>query len=190
MAEVKSTLEIALEKAKNMEISSDERRRFKHEAMVSRARDIFQDHMNNFHRSDIIRQALKESLEDAPLLRQCLTELLVGALEPGQSSERIWEGLHELGVFDTDTFKKTLTRITENSVRSQGETREQLKDQIVRDLSEIGISGTALDINLEASGHCKDTLQELNQKTRADLDNLYQEITRAIEKCSNSPRRT
>jgi hypothetical protein len=188
MAEVKSTLEIALEKAKNMEISSDERRRFKHEAMVSRARDIFQNHMNNFHRSDIIRQALKESLEDAPLLRQCLTELLVGALEPGQSSERIWEGLRELGLSDTGPFEKALTRIAENDARSRRETAQRIKERVRRSLAEAGISGTAVDIRVEASDRCKTGLSERGKKSRAELDAIRTEIAEAIGRRSSSPQ--
>ncbi len=188
MAEVKSTLEIALEKAKNMEISSDDRRRFKHEEMVSRARDIFKDHMNNFHRSDIIRQALKESREDAPLLRQCLTEVLVGAVEPGQPSERIWEGLRELGLSDTGPFEKALNRITENDARSRRETAQRIKDRVRRSLAEAGISGTAVDIHAEASDQWKESLSERDKKRCVELDAIRTEIAEATERRSSSPQ--
>lgn len=188
MAEVKSTIEIALEKAKNMEISSDDRRRFKHEEMMSRAKDIFQDHMNNFHRPDILGHALKESGKDASLLRQCLTEVLVGALEPGKSSERIWEGLRELGLSDTDCFEKALTRIAEDDARSRRETAQRITDRVRRSLAEAGISGTAVDIHVEASDQWRTSLSEGDTRKRVELDAIRTQIAEAIEKRSSSPR--
>jgi len=188
MAEVKSTIEIALEKAKTMEISPDDRRRFKHEEMMSRARHIFQDHMNNVHRSDILRQALKESREDAPLLRRCFTEVLSGALEPGRSSARIWEGFCELGLSDTGPFEKALNRIAENEARSRRETAHLIKDRVRRSLAETGISGTAVDIHVEASDQWKTSLSERDKKRRVELDAICTKIAEATERCSSSPQ--
>jgi len=188
MTEVKSTLEIALEKAKAMEISPEDRRRFKQEEMLSRAKVIFRDYINHLHRPDTIRQALKESHEDVPLLRKCLTEVFVGALEPGQPSDRIWEGLGELGLSDTGPFEEALTRITENHVKSLQKAAERVLDQVVHALTEIGISGTAVDVNIEASAFWRNSLRKLNERRCAELDKLRQDITRAIERRSNSPR--
>jgi hypothetical protein len=188
MTEVKSTLEIALEKAKTMEISPEDRRRFKQEEMLSRAKAIFQDYVDHRYRSETIPQALKENPEDASFLRASLIKVFVGALEPGQPADRIWEGLGELGLSHTAPFEEALTRITENHVKNRQEAADRVKHRMANALNEIGISGTAVDLNIEASDLWRDSVRELNRRKCVELDKLRQDMIRTIERRSNFPR--
>lgn len=188
MAEIKSTLEIALEKAKAMEISSDDRKRFKREEVLSRARDIFQSYTNRAIRSGSLADAITATGKDASLLKQCLIEIVVGTLDPSHSSDRIWEGLRELGLGDAAPFQRAFTRIAEDDRRARKEGAERVEKMLRESLAKSGIAGTAVDPNVEASPQCKEVLDTLDQTISAELHRLRQEIARAIEKDSSSPR--
>jgi len=188
MGEVKSTLEIALEKASAMEISSEERKRFKREEALSKARDILQLYTNHPNRLSGLAQPIKESGKDASLLKQCLTELLLEALDPAHFSERKWEGLQELGLRDTGPFRETFNRIIEEDARARREEAEKVESVVRESLAKAGISGTAVEPNIEQSSQWKDIMNSLDQGFSAKLDRLRQKITRVIEESNSSPR--
>ena len=188
MGEIKSTLEIALEKAKAVEISSEDRERFKKEEVLSKAREIFQGYTNHRTRSRSLAEAIKGSGKTASLLKQSLTEIFLGALDLSHSSERIWEGLQELGLKDTGPFQEALTRIAEDDRRARTEEAEKMRNMLRESLAKSGISGTAVDPNIEGNAQWKDVLDSLDQRVSTELETLRQKIARAIEEGSSSPR--
>lgn len=188
MGEIKSTLEIALEKAKAVEISSEDRKRFKREEIASKARDIFHLYTNHPNRSSNLAETINGSGKDASLLKQCLTEIFLVALDLSHSSERIWQGLQELGLRDTGPFREAFTRIANDDDRARKEEAEKVENTLRESLAKAGISGTAVDPNIEGSSQLKDVLNSLDQRVSAELERLRQEIARAIEGGSSSPR--
>jgi hypothetical protein len=188
MGEIKSTLEIALEKAKAVEISKEERERFKREEVLAKARDIFSRFKNHPSRTTRLVQEIKRSGEDARLLKACLTEIFLEALDDAHSSERIWQGLQELGLKDRVPFKESLSQIAEDEKRARREEIGKVENTLRESLAKRGISGTAVDPNIEENAHWKDFLTNLDQRVSEDLKMLRQRIFRAIEAGSSSPR--
>ena len=188
MGEVKSTLEIALEKADALKVSSEDRKRFKHEEALSRARDILRLYTNDPQKSSGIEETIQESGEDRTLLQQCLTEVFLEALDPSHTSEVIWEGLGELGLRDAGSFQAALTRIAEEHAGALKEEAEKIGGMLRDSLAKAGISGTAVEPNVEQSPQWEEIANRLDQARAAQLDRLRREIATAIEKNSSSPR--
>lgn len=188
MGEIKSTLEIALEKAKAVEISPQDRKRFKREEALSKAREILQHYTNHPTRSSSLAEVITKSGKDASLLKQCLIEAFLETLDLSHPSERIWGGLRELGLRDTTPFQKAFARIAEDDNRARREEAEKIQNRLLESLAKAGISGTAVDPNIEGSPQWKEALENHDQRISAALDGLRQEIARAIEKNSSSPR--
>jgi len=188
MGEIKSTFEIALEKAKAVEISSEDRKRFKREEVLSKARDLFRRYTNHPNRSVSLAEAIETGGKDAPLLMQCLTEIFLGALDPSHPSERIWQGLRELGLGDIGPFQEAFARMVEDNERARKEGAEKLRNTLRESLAKAGISGTAVDPNIEESSQWKDLVKSLDQRISNGLHRLRQEIAHAIERNSSLPR--
>ncbi len=182
MGEIKSTLEIALEKAKAVEISSEDRKRFRREKVLSRARDLFRRYTDHPNRSNSLADAIDQSGKDAPLLTQGLAELFLGALDLSDPSERIWQGLQELGLGDTDSFQEAFDRMAADNERARKEGTEKLRNTLTESLAKSGISGTAVDPNIEESPLWKNLVGSLNQKVTTELHRLRQEIANAIKR--------
>jgi hypothetical protein len=188
MGEIKSTLEIAMEKAKALEISSEDKRRFKQEEILTKARDLSQRYIERPNRSKRLTDVIEEIGEDANLLREALVETFLGALDLSRPSERIWEGLEEMGLKDPGSFRETLTRIAKEAELALGQEKEKAKKTIRESLAGSGISGTAIEPHVEDSPLLKDSMKRLDEKVSGKLGKLRQEITAAIEKRSSSPR--
>ena len=188
MGEIKSTLEIALEKAKAVKISSEDRQRFKREETLSEARNIFQRYTNHPSRSASLAALITESGKDADLLKQCLIATFVKALDLSHSSERIWDGLGELGLEETRRYQESLARIVQENERLRREAAEKVEKAVLKSLAESGISGTAVDLNIEGTAQWKNALESLDQKVSAELAQLRQEILHVIENHSSSAR--
>lgn len=188
MGEIKSTLEIALEKAKAVEVSSEERKRFKREDALAKARDIFEQFINHPSRSRNLPEEIKKSGKDPSVLKECLAEILLGAIDLSRSTERIWQGLQQLGLGDTDPFKEALSRLVEDSNKARTKEAESLEKVLRESLGKAGISGTAVDPNVEGSSQWKDFISDLDQRVSGELQRLRQEIACTIEGRNNSPR--
>ncbi len=188
MGEIKSTLEIALEKAKAVEISSEDRERFKREKLVSEARNIFQQYVSRPNRLGDLSEAIEGREKDPSLLKQCLIDVFLGALDRSRSSERIWQGLQELGLEDPGPFREAFTRIAEDEDRARREEAEKVKIAIRESLARAGISGSAVDPNLEESSPWKEVLHSLDERASAERERLRSRIATAIERRSSSPR--
>lgn len=188
MGEIKSTLEIALEKAKAMEISTEDRARFKEEEIFAKAREIFQQFVNHSRRESPLAEEIKRSGKDASLLRKCLIEIFLNALDLSHSSERIWQGLQELGLRDPGPHREAVIRIAEDDKRARRDKAEKLETMLRESLAREGISGTAVDLNIEGSSQWKDFLTQQDHRVSEELERLRQDISRVIEGDSSSPR--
>jgi len=188
MGEIKSTLEIALEKAKAVEISSEDRERFKHEAIHSKARDLFQRYTSHGDRSISLSEAIKKIGKDASLLEECVIERFLEALDPYNPSETIWAGLSELGLENPNPFRDTLSRLAEENARGRREAAEDIRKMVRDSLVKEGISGTAIDPNIEENTHWKDISKALDQEVSAGLDGLRQEVSHATKRRNSSAR--
>jgi hypothetical protein len=186
MAEVKSTLEIALEKANALEVSSQDREHFKREEALSTARSVFRAYTQHPQRLQSLSEAIQNSGKDPTLLRQCLVEVFLESLDPANPSERIWEGLGELGLGDTGTLRRTFKKMIEDDTKARKKGAEKVEILLRDSLSKAGISGTAVEPNIEQSGQWKDVVTNLDQRLSAELGRLRKEIAGAIESHSSS----
>jgi hypothetical protein len=188
MGEIKSTLDIALEKAKAIKISPEDRKHFKQKEILSKTRDIFQQYIDHPNRSEGLTKAIKDSGKDAPLIKESLTEAFLAALDPSHPSGRVWEGLHELGLKEIQPFQEKLAQIAQKNEKAQTEERKKVETVLLESLSGSGITGTAIDPNVDETPQWKQTLAALDQKTASELGRLRDEIVRAIKSRSSSAR--
>jgi len=144
--------------------------------------------MNYPSRSTRLAQEIKKSGKNATILKKHLTEVFVQALDISNSSERIWQGLQELGLKDPTPFREALTRVAEDEKRARREEARKAENRLRESLERAGISGTAVDPNIEGSAQWKDFLSNLDQRVSQELQTLRRRIVRAIEEGSSSPR--
>ena len=97
MTEIKSTLDIVLEKTKNMDISPDEMAEIKRKEWAAKAKRW----MDKYLEGELTFEELKEELEKAPGVhkdyhKDYLLDELISSLDLSDRVDRIKEGLESL----------------------------------------------------------------------------------------------
>jgi len=176
MDRIKSALEIALEKTAHLErASAEELRRQKEEEFVTLARGIVQKYLRGEYKLKDLASALERYPERA-LMAQTLWERLVAAVSL-ENCEAVFEGLEFLAS-DKKAVRQASARAKEISkeLRLEKERRlpvlkDRVEQSIRRELSQQGIAGSSVEVDVELAQQWQQGLQEFEAllQTRLEL---------------------
>jgi hypothetical protein len=163
MAEIKSTLELVMEKVGNIKITPEDRKKFKREEIEARAQRLFNRYFIQGDQKDL--SALKKELKGAQEeVKEILNELLISSYSFETPSRTMLQGLESLQGKRGDETIKALRELTSSY---QGEREEQLQkmgEELREALASRGISGTAVEPNPIANPRWTDFIDQLNRK--------------------------
>lgn len=144
MAEIKSTLDLIMEKTKGLTLSPKEKEEIRREEWLKKAKGWVQKFLDGW----VDMAKVKEELfsKEAPAgWKKYLQPEIIGALEPEGDNEKRLELITGLLEMPGEPFLKIL------KVCNQKVEREKIRltDQLINQLSEQGISGSAVVPNLD-----------------------------------------
>lgn len=148
MGEIKSTLDLVMEKTKNLSLSSEERKEQIDKKVGSRIRGLLQKFMDQVLNADQLRSEYQKLQKDyglsgtAPLIRE-----ICGQIELGKDNHTWLELLAELKVADIEAVTSVLHQFDDVSGAAAAERSKTLLDKLA---AEHFISGSAIVPNLEA----------------------------------------
>jgi hypothetical protein len=171
MGEIKSTLDIIMDKTKNLTVTEEEKRVFKEQEMAGRVKGLVQRYTDGV----ITRQRLKE--EVAGLERESGNKDMVGNLflkealghmELGRDNEPFLGLLESSPGSNAEAVREILEDFADRLVRERDSHEERLKLW----LKDLGISGSAVIPNLEADPEWKQRLEELEREMKRRLGRM------------------
>jgi len=173
MAEIKSTLDIIMEKAKGFTATEEEKAQFKKKELEEKVKGYLHKTLGGLmdlerlsNRMAAIDKADRE-VAMAVLLQQCL-----GSVDPEGDNKTVLEILEHLLKVDTSSVRDLLAEFTgslEKGKRDQGE-------KIKKRLRKAGISGSAVVPNILAAPDWHRYVSELREKFLADLESIRDEL--------------
>ncbi|MBL7202715.1 MAG: hypothetical protein ISS63_00095 [Desulfobacteraceae bacterium] len=147
MGEIRSTLDIIMEKAERVTVTDEERAAFIRSEVEGKVRGLLQKHLDGI----INQERLKKEVEamggehyvvaTAALKKECL-----GRIEPGEGNRPLLEILAHVVGLDTKPVRELLSRYQQEQEEKRGNRESALKER----LKDQGISGTAVLPNLGA----------------------------------------
>ncbi|MDH3722353.1 MAG: hypothetical protein OET57_09515 [Desulfobacteraceae bacterium] len=174
MSEIKSTLDLVMEKTRHLTLSQEEKEAQKRIEVNRRLQGLLQKYQDNLLKKDNLKKEL-DSLKIAYELNvdEMLADLLLNNLKLDRDNTLFLELLSEIFGFDLSGFE-TIFQNFKSAVKSA--TKERV-DQIKTDLSKKRfISGSAVVPNLESDkewlsmlGHIMDGFDEILNKEKAVL---------------------
>ena len=174
MSEIKSTLDLVLEKTRHLTLSQEEKEAQKRIEVNRRLQGLLQKYQDNLLKKDNLKKEL-DSLKIAYELNvdEMLADLLLNNLKLDRDNTLFLELLSEIFGFDLSGLE-TIFQNFKTAVKSA--TKERV-DQIKTDLSKKRlISGSAVVPNLESDkewlsmlGHIMDGFDEILNKEKAVL---------------------
>jgi hypothetical protein len=162
MGEIKSTLDLVMEKTKNLSLSSEERQAQKNQETENRIRGLlqkFKDQALNINNFKAKYQKLQKDYDlsgNAPLIKE-----ICGQIELGADNHTWFELLAEFKVSDIEGLTSVLQGFQTALDTAAGQRRKILKDQLSKTNF---ISGSAVVPNLEGDKAWQEKAGEIRAK--------------------------
>jgi hypothetical protein len=177
MAEIKSTLELVMEKAKKIEVSPEEKEQLKRGEYVSNAKGM----LNRYLNGDLNIKGLIKELAgyDGNARDTIVSALLSGLADTIDISIDNKSALEAIDTLKQNRVKPTLDRINKlcNDFNEEKETRyKKIEKEIGKRLDGIGISGTAVQPVVDYDERWYHTLASLSSEYEDRLVKLKGEL--------------
>ncbi len=143
MGEIRSTIDLIMEKTRNLSLSPEEKRRLKGQEWLGKARGWVQKYLDDLIEVNGVLAALQKlgESEGGDLL---LKQEIIGAIEPGADNGKRWDLLESLWSSNLKRYKEIVRLFQDELERARSEKVRLALDR----LAERNISGTALVPNL------------------------------------------
>jgi len=175
VAEIKSTLELVMERTRNLTLSAEEKKAQKQIAVGNRIKGLVQKHQDESLTKNQLKieyESLKKDSDlsdDSLLVKEILTRL-----DPDQDSQNLVEALEECCRLDTATIRAIINDYHVAYNRAAQKRSAQLKE----DLAQIhSITGTAVIPNLDADEQWQQEAQNMRRQFEDGLSKAMDKLT-------------
>ena len=177
MGEIKSTLELAMERTKKFSISEKEREEMKRKEVFQKAASLFhryRDGLLSLH--EIQKQVDKMEKATATAVKELLLSQWIDALSLDDDYEKIFKGVE---LFEQRNIAETRQEFCSLLSRYQSK-REKIKEkaklQLIEGLRKDGISGSAVEPNLERNELWEKENEELSHSFKTALEQIKAQL--------------
>jgi hypothetical protein len=167
MAEIKSTLDIIMEKARGLTATEEEKAQFKRRELEEKVTKYLHKALNGAMDLERLTAQFaefdKEERETAHeiLLQQCLV-----GLDPEGDNKPVLEIMEQLLKVDTTPVRVILSDFRKTLEKGKRDLEAKLK----KDLKRVGISGSAVVPNILAAPEWRRHVSELMEQFRIEID--------------------
>jgi hypothetical protein len=166
MGEIKSTLELAMERTKKFAISDKEKEEIKQKELRQKATSLFHRYREgNLPLNEILKEIEKMEEGTARTVKELLLSQWIDALSLDDDAERILKGIESLKQRSIDEVKQKFQHLLSQYQEEKEKVKEKMRVQLTEVLKKDGIYGSAVEPNIEKS--------ELWEKEREKLDHSY-----------------
>ncbi len=176
MGEIKSAIELAMERTKGLRLSHEEREKLKDEEIQSKAHSLVNRYLEiDFH----LREVEKEFARFDPTQRQHLEKLflqyLSEAIDFDRDNDLIFQGIESFREENKSSIKKMKDLIQNYQQQKDREYQKTEKDLLAK-LERLGISGSAVHPKVEGSPEWEDALAKFKPAFEEELQSLKEKI--------------
>jgi len=171
MGEIRSTLDIIMEKTKGLTMSEEEKRAFKEEEMAGKVKGLMQKFLDKILDMDQLkREVAGLGGKGGNMVKRLVREESVSRIEPEGDNEPLFRVLEEVTGSDTDSFRESFKEFEQRLDQKKGDREKALK----KTLEKQGISGSAVIPNIQTDPEWSQHVSEMRAEFQKKLD-LYRE---------------
>lgn len=170
MSEIKSTLDLVMEKTKNLNLSNEEKRDQKNKEIENRLRGLlqkFQDQQITLKRFKSEYQTLRRGYNLMEAQNEHLLKAVCGRIELGKDNQALFELLSQFVDSNIEGITAVLQEFDEAIDAAAQERSKISKDKLAE---EHFISGSAVVPNLEADKVWRDKARDIRAKFEESLN--------------------
>jgi hypothetical protein len=157
MAEIKSTIDLIMERTKSLSASPDERESYQRQEREKRLRGLILRLLDDNLTLDGAKNELAKETCPAAEVTGVLKDALAGHVDPEADNERLFRYITELVGTPGERLRETLAACREEAISRKAVLAERQKN----DLASKGITGSAVLPNPEAAPEWKARREEM-----------------------------
>ena len=168
MAEIKSTLDIIMERTRGLRMTEDEKRSFKEHETAGKIKGLVQrclDGAIDLSRFQEQTTVLKNEVRDEMMVGRLLAEECLDRIELGNDNERLFGMIEKTANLDVPGLKEKLKEI-EARVKQEKVIRES---RLTDGLKERGVSGSAVIPNIGADPGWNEYVGKMKQAFKKEV---------------------
>jgi hypothetical protein len=167
MGEIKSTLDLVMEKTRNLTLSSAEKQEQKQKEMQSRLKGMLQKYLDGLlTRNQLKKDYANLKMDLDPADDAFLIQEILNRLDPDQDNQLLLETLADCCKVDTAGIKGTIDEYRNIHHRAALKRTAQLKADLARNFD---VSGSAVVPNLEADAQWRREVQGMQRRFEDNL---------------------
>jgi hypothetical protein len=177
VAEIKSTLELAMERTKKIAISKEERDEIKQKEILQKINGLFHRYREgHLSLNEILKEIERMDQKTRPMAKEILLSQWIDALSLNEEDEGLLKGIESLKhrniVKEKEEFHQLLSQYQEAKEKVKQDVGVQLEEVLRKE----GIYGSAVEPNIEGSEHLKKELVNLNRLYGVKLKEIKEQL--------------
>jgi hypothetical protein len=180
MGEIKSALELAMERSKKYVVSDEEREEIREKEMMQKATALFHRYTGS-HLSlhEMIREIEKMDEKTRKRVEDILLSQCVDALSLEVDPERLFSALESLEHQDLSDMKERFQNLFEGYHEEMEKAKQKMSLELAGALKNEGIYGDAVVPNVEGSDRWKEVLETTGRSWGAKLDEIKEMLRKS-----------
>ena len=175
MAEIKSTLELALERTKKMAISEKEKGEIRQKKLLEKAKGLFHRYREGHAPLSELQKEIERMDEKTSVaVKEFLLSQWIDALSLKDEDARLIKGIEWLKNGRLEETLQRFRQLCSQYQREMEKIRQETRTQLVEALKREGIAGSAIEPNVVGNLLWKEAVEK--------LDHLYGEKLEEIRK--------
>jgi len=177
MGEIKSTLELAMERTKKFAISEKEKEEMKQKEVLQKATSLFHRYRDGLlPLNEILKQIERMEKKTATAVKEFLLSQWIDALSLDDGEERIFNGIESLEQRDIDEVKQKFHHLLSQYQGEKEKVKEKAKLQLIEILGNDGIRGNAVEPKLEGGELWEKENEKLAYSYKMKLEEIKEQL--------------
>jgi hypothetical protein len=177
MGEIKSTLELAMERTKKFAVSEKEKEEIKQKEVLQKATSLFHRYREgHLPLNNILKEIEKMEKKTAITVKKLLLSQWIDALSLEDDDERIFKGIESLKGRSIDEVKQKFHSLLSQYLSEKEKVKEEVKVQFTEALRKEGIYGNALEPQIEGGELWKKENEKLDQIYKVKLEEIKEQL--------------
>jgi hypothetical protein len=177
MAEIKSTLEIALERTKKITISEKEKEEIRQKKLLEKAKGLFHRYREGHAPLSELQKEIERMDENtSAAVKEFLLSQWIDALSLKDDDERLIKGIEWLKNGPMEEVRERFRHLFSQHREEMEKARQEVRIRLQEALKREGIAGSAVEPNVEGSLLWKEAVENLDHLDGEKLEEIRKRL--------------